>query len=106
MSRVNLARLWYIFPPDDQELSPTQFERKVTSFLTPLAVDDKLAVLDFLMVQYAAFETQLEVMRAREVLGQAELVKRSERLSCHLKTLQRHRHAVQLPSGLDVALPR
>ena len=101
MSRVNLSRLWYIFPPDDQELRPAEFERKVTSYLTMLPMDHQLAVLDFLMIQYAAFKTQLEVMRAREVLSHPEHTERAEKLSCHLKTLGRCRHAVEPSWHMD-----
>src|SRR5262245_56557318 len=91
MRRVNLSRLWYIFPPDDQELRPAEFERKVTSYVSSLPTDHKLAVLDFLMVQYAAFERQLEVMLARAVLSPPEHAERSEKLSSHLNTLRRCR---------------
>jgi hypothetical protein len=72
MGAVNLSRLWYIFPPDDQDLRPGQFERKVTSFINYLPRDQQIAVLDFLMVQYAAFQKQLEVLRARAVVSQPE----------------------------------
>src|SRR5690242_1982077 len=42
MSNVNLTRLWYIFPPDDQELRPAQFSNKVRSYVSPLPESDKL----------------------------------------------------------------
>ncbi|HTS55483.1 MAG TPA: hypothetical protein VMH26_19610 [Burkholderiales bacterium] len=88
MKSVNLSRLWYIFPPDDQELRPGEFERKVTSYINYLPRDQQIAVLDFLMVQYAAFQKQLEVLRARAVVSPPEHFQRAERLSHHLETLR------------------
>jgi len=96
MNTVNLSRFWYIFPPDDQELRPGQFERKVTSFISYLPRDQQIAVLDFLMVQYAAFQTQLEVLRLRAVVSQPEHCERSERLSHHLETLRVCRQSLHL----------
>jgi len=95
MGRVNLSRLWYIFPPDDQELKPAEFERKLTSFLSTLPLPHKLALLEFLTIQYAAFARQLEVLRARKVLSQPEHAERSEKLSSHLTTLRRCRSALE-----------
>jgi len=94
MNSVNLSRLWYIFPPDDQDLRPGEFEQKVTSYINYLRREEKIAVLDFLMVQYAAFQKQLEVLRARAVVSQPEHCQRSERLSHHLETLRVCRQAV------------
>src|ERR1700674_778580 len=101
MSTVNLCRLWYIFPPDDQELKPHEFERKVTSFLRTLSLAHQLAVLDYLAVQYAAFQRQLEAMLARAVLSRAEHSERRERLGDHVRTLRACRRAVELSSGVD-----
>ena len=95
MSRVNLSRLWYIFPPDDQELRPGEFSSKVRSYVSPLPNDEKLAVLDFLIVQYAAFERQLDIMRAGEVLAPSEHQRRAQTLSQHLETLHRCRRGIQ-----------
>ncbi len=94
MNSVNLSRLWYIFPPDDQDLRPGEFEQKVTSYINYLPPEEKIAVLDFLMVQYAAFQKQLEVLRARAVVSQPEHFQRAERLSHHLETLRVCRRAV------------
>jgi len=95
MNSVNLSRLWYIFPPDDQDLRPGEFEQKVTSYINYLPrEEEKIAVLDFLMVQYAAFQKQLEVLRARAVVSPPEHFQRAERLSHHLETLRVCRQAV------------
>ena len=98
MSNVNLCRLWYIFPPDDQELKPHEFEQKVTSFVRTLSMEHKLAVLDFLIVQYVAFQSQLEVMLSRTVLSNTEHQERRERLVCHEHTLRKCRRAVERTS--------
>jgi hypothetical protein len=95
VSNVNLSRLWYIFPPDDQELRPGEFRSKVRGYLGRLAPDKKLAVLDFLIVQYAAFERQLEIMRAGAVLAPSEHRRRAENLSQHLQTLRKCRQGVE-----------
>jgi hypothetical protein len=101
MSNVNLSRLWYIFPPDDQELKPHEFEQKVTSFLRGLSPEHKLAVLDFLSVQYGAFQDQLDVMRARTVLSHREHFERWTRLHRHVQTLRACRQAVESPARSD-----
>ena len=98
MSNVNLSRLWYIFPPDDQELKPHEFAQKVTSFLRTLSPDHKLAVLDFLSVQYAAFQNQVHVMAVRTALSRAEHFERSARLHRHVQTLRACRRAVESSS--------
>lgn len=95
MSHVNLSRLWYIFPPDDQELRPGEFRCKVHSYVGALPPDKKLAVLDFLIVQYAAFQRQLEIMRAGAVLAPSEHRRRALNLSQHLRTLRRCRQSIQ-----------
>lgn len=95
MNIVNLSRLWYIFPPDDQELKPGEFRCKVVSYVGALPPEEKRAVLDFLIVQYAAFERQLEIMRAGAVLTPAEHRKRASNLSRHLRTLRRCRQSIQ-----------
>ena len=105
MSNVNLTRLWYIFPADDQELKPHEFERKVTSFLRGLSPEHKLAVLDFLSVQYGAFQDQLRVMRERTVLSQREHCERWARLHRHVQTLRACRRAVESSARLDTASP-
>jgi hypothetical protein len=98
MSHVNLSRLWYIFPPDDQELGPGEFSSKVRSYVNPLPDEQKLAVLDFLIIQYAAFERQLEIMRAGAVLQPSEHQQRAQTLSRHLETLHRCRRGIQAGS--------
>ena len=103
MSNVNLSRLWYIFPPDDQELKPHEFEQKVTSFLRALSPEHKLAVLDFLSVQYGAFQDQLHVMRARTVLSHREHFERWARLHRHVQTLRACRRAVESSARSDAA---
>jgi hypothetical protein len=95
VSNVNLCRLWYIFPPDDQELRPGEFRSKVTSYVRPLPPDEKLTVLDFLIVQYAAFERQLDIMRAGAVLAPSEHRRRASNLSRHLRTLRRCRRDIR-----------
>jgi hypothetical protein len=88
MSNVNLTRLWYIFPPDDQELRPAEFSNKVRSYVSPLPDSDKLAVLDFLLVQYAAFERQLDIMREGSVLNPKEHQQRAANVSQHRTVLR------------------
>ena len=95
MNRVSLSRLWYIFPPDDQELRPGEFRCKVVSYVGALPPEEKRAVLDFLIVQYAAFERQLDIMRERAVLTPSEHRKRASSLSHHLRTLRRCRERIQ-----------
>ena len=95
MNRVNLSRLWYIFPPDDQELKPGEFRCKVMSYVGALPTEEKRAVLEFLIVQYAAFERQLKIMRAGAVLTPDEHRKRAWNLSHHLRTLRRCRRSIQ-----------
>jgi hypothetical protein len=95
MSHVNLSRLWYIFPPDDQELGAGEFSSKVSSYVKPLPDEEKLAVLDFLIIQYAAFERQLDIMRAGAVLQASEHQRRAQALSQHLATLHRCRDRIQ-----------
>jgi hypothetical protein len=94
VSNVNLCRLWYIFPPDDQDLRPGEFRCKVRNYVSALPPDEKLTVLDFLIVQYAAFERQLEIMRAGAVLAPSEHRKRASNLSQHLRTLRRCRQGI------------
>jgi len=98
MSNLNLTRLWYIFPPDDQELRPRQFRSKVRSYVGALPNDEKLAVLDFLIVQYSAFEQQLDIMRAGAALAPSEHRQRAQNLSQHLETLIDCRRNVQSAS--------
>ena len=98
MSNLNLTRLWYIFPPDDQELRPRQFRSKVRSYVGALPNDEKLAVLDFLIVQYSAFEQQLDIMRAGAALAPSEHRQRAQNLSQHLETLIDCRRNVQSES--------
>jgi hypothetical protein len=102
VSNVNLCRLWYIFPPDDQELRPGEFRSKVRSYVGPLPNDEKLAVLDFLIVQYAAFERQLDIMRAGAVLHPSEHRWRAANLSQHLQTLQKCRRGVHEGSAVGM----
>lgn len=101
MSKLNLSRLWYIFPPEDQELKAHEFERKVASFLESLSLDHKLAVLDFLTVQYDAFQQQLQLMLSRSVLSRSEYSEHTERLHHHVQTLRACRQIVELSSRGD-----
>jgi hypothetical protein len=98
MSKLNLSRLWYIFPPEDQELNAHEFERKVTSFLQTLSFEHKLALLDFLTVQYTAFRQQLQLMLSRTVLSRSEYSEYSERLHHHVRALRTCRQIVELSS--------
>jgi hypothetical protein len=84
---VNLTRLWYIFPPDDQDLRTAEFSSKVKSYVAALSDSDRVAVLDFLIVQYAAFERQLEIMRTGCALSPAEHRQRAEKLAQHQQAL-------------------
>jgi len=102
VSNVNLSRLWYIFPPDDQELRPAEFSNKVHSYVRPLPYDEKLAVLDYLIVQYDAFERQLDIMRAGAVLSPAEHERRADQLSQHLNTLLQCRRGAQAPGSAQL----
>lgn len=101
MSKLNLSRLWYIFPPEDQELKAHEFERKVASFLESLSLDHKLAVLDFLTIQYAAFQQQLQLMLSRAVLSRCEHAEHSERLRHHMQALRACRQIAELSSHGD-----
>ena len=94
MSKLNLSRLWYIFPPEDQELKGHQFERKVSSFLQNLPLDHKRAVLDFLTIQYAAFQQQLRLMLSRAALSRSEYSVHSARLRDHVQALHTCRQLV------------
>jgi hypothetical protein len=60
--------------------------------------DEKLAVLDFLIVQYAALEQQLDIMRAGAALAPSEHRQRAHNLSQHLETLIDCRRNVQSES--------
>jgi len=48
-----------------------------------------------LIVQYAAFERQLEIMRAGAALAPSEHRRRAENLSQHLQTLRKCRQGVE-----------
>ncbi len=91
MSRVVLSRLWYIFPADDQSLRPDQFARKVKSYLRTLSRGERRVLLEFLVVQYEAFQKQLELLFAHASLTNQEYRERSERLTLHLD----HLHALR-----------
>lgn len=87
MSRVVLSRLWYIFPPDDQNLRPEQFARKVRSYARTLALREQRMLLEFLVVQYEAFQKQLELLFAHASVQQLEYQERAGRLVCYLDHL-------------------
>jgi hypothetical protein len=92
MSRVVLSRLWYIFPADDQNLRPDQFARKVRSYVRTLSVAEQRVLLEFLVVQYEAFQKQLEVLFTHTSVTDQEYRERSERLARyldHLHTMRR-----------------
>ncbi len=91
MSKLNLSRLWYIFPPDDQELQPAQFRTKLNGYVAPLPREERYAVLDYLLIQYSAFERQLDLMRSREALSNDDHERRAQTLSDHLATLHQYR---------------
>jgi hypothetical protein len=95
VNRVNLCRLWYIFPPDDKELKPGEFRCKVMSYVGALPTEEKRAVLELLIVQYAAFQRQLEIMRAGAVLTPDAPMMRAWNLSHHLRSLRRCRRSIQ-----------
>jgi hypothetical protein len=87
MSRVVLSRLWYIFPADDQNLRPDQFARKVKSYVRTLSPGEKLVLLEFLVVQYEAFQKQLELLFAHASVTDQEYHERAERLARYLDHL-------------------
>lgn len=87
MSRVVLSRLWYIFPTDDQNLRPEQFARKVASYVRTLALGEQRMLLEFLVVQYDAFQKQLELLFAHGSVGEQEYRERAERLERYLDHL-------------------
>jgi hypothetical protein len=88
MSRVVLSRLWYIFPADDQNLRPDQFARKVKSYVRTLSPGEKLVLLEFLVVQYEAFQKQLELLFAHASVTDQEYHERAERLARYLDHLR------------------
>ena len=87
MSRVVLSRLWYIFPPDDQNLRPEQFARKVMSYVRTLAAGEQRMLLEFLVVQYDAFQKQLELLFAHGSVIETEYRERAARLERYLDHL-------------------
>jgi len=87
MSRVVLSRLWYIFPPDDQNLRPEQFAQKVRSYVRTLASAEQRMLLEFLVVQYDAFQKQLELLFAHGSVIEAEYRERAQRLESYLNHL-------------------
>lgn len=106
MKRVVLSRLWYLFPPDDQDLGPDAFARKVTSFVNTLSPQEQHALLDFLIVQYRAFERQLELLHLHAALSDTEYQQRAGRLAhclAHLEAWQRPGRAAQAASGRRAA---
>jgi hypothetical protein len=94
MSRVVLSRLWYIFPADDQNLRPDQFARKVRSYVRTLSVAEQLGLLEFLVVQYEAFQKQLEVLFAHASVTDQEYRERAERLAHYLDHLHGMRRSL------------
>ncbi len=99
MSRVVLSRLWYIFPADDQNLRPEQFARKVASYVRTLALGEQRMLLEFLVVQYDAFQKQLELLFAHGSVGDQEYRERAERLESYLD----HLHGFLRSSGQGAA---
>ena len=87
MSRVVLSRLWYIFPPDDQNLRPEQFAQKVKSYVRTLAPGEQRMLLKFLVVQYDAFQKQLELLFSHGSVIEAEYRERAVRLERYLDHL-------------------
>jgi hypothetical protein len=87
MSRVVLSRLWYIFPPDDQNLQPEQFARKVGSYVRTLALAEQRMLLQFLVVQYDAFQKQLELLFGHGSVAEHEYHERAQRLERYLDHL-------------------
>ena len=94
MKRVVLSRLWYLFPPDDQDLGPDAFALKVTSFVNTLSPEERHALLDFLIVQYQAFEKQLELLHLHATLSDAEYHQRAARLAYCLAHLRAWRQSL------------
>jgi len=94
MKKVVLSRLWYMFPADDQDLSPADFSQKVRSFVKQLSPREQLTLLEFLVVQYEAFQKQLELLFARSSVSQQEYQARAGRLARYLDTLRGWRQSV------------
>ena len=94
MSRVVLSRLWYIFPADDQNLRPEQFARKVKSYVRTLSRGERRVLLEFLVVQYEAFQKQLELLFAHASITDQEYRERAERLTLYLAHLRAFRRSL------------
>ncbi len=99
MSRVVLSRLWYIFPADDQNLRPEQFARKVRSYVHTLVPEEKRTLLEFLVVQYEAFQKQLELLFAHASVADQEYRERAERLARYLDHLRAFLQSVDPSAG-------
>ena len=105
MSRVVLSRLWYIFPPDDQDLRPDEFARKVRSYAKTLSPEEQSALFAFLVVQYEAFRKQLDLLFAHASVSMQEYRERAERLERDLEHLHGlHRHFDQ-PARPEIPAP-
>jgi hypothetical protein len=94
MSGVVLSRLWYIFPADDQNLRPEQFARKVKSYVRTLSRGERRVLLEFLVVQYEAFQKQLELLFAHASVTDQEYRERAERLTLYLANLRAFRRSL------------
>ena len=102
MSRVVLSRLWYIFPADDQNLRPEQLARKVKSYMRTLSTWEQRAVLEFLVVQYEAFQKQLELLFVHASVTDQEYHERSGRLACYLDHLHAFRRSLDQGNGGEI----
>ena len=102
MSRVVLSRLWYIFPADDQNLRPEQFDRKVRSYVRTLSPGERRVLLEFLVVQYEAFQKQLELLFAHASVTDQEYHERSERLTCYLDYLHAFLASLDHDAGREI----
>jgi hypothetical protein len=99
MSRVVLSRLWYIFPADDQNLRPEQFARKVRSYVRTLSPKEKRTLLEFLLVQYEAFQKQLDLLFEHASVADQEYRERAERLARYLDHLRAFLRSLDASAG-------
>jgi hypothetical protein len=105
MSRVVLSRLWYIFPPDDQDLRPEEFARKVKSYAKTLSAEERSALFAFLVVQYEAFRKQLDLLFAHASVSTQEYCERAERLERYLEHLHAAHRGPDLPARPSIPAP-
>jgi hypothetical protein len=83
-----------MFPPDDQNLRPEQFARKVRSYVRTISPRERRVLLEFLVVQYDAFQKQLDLLFANASVSEPEYRERAERLTRYLDSLHSLRRSL------------